>query len=1519
MRAIRPILIPVLAALLSAGAGFVPGAAWAGDVDGDGLNDGWEQGWFGSMDAYGGEDDPDLDGLDNIGEQGHGSDPTHMDSDDDGLIDGVEDAWGTDPMDADSDGDGHDDQAELVVLGSDPLDPGDPAAADQDSDGDGLDDMSEQALGTDPELEDSDGDWLGDGIEVAVGTDPLVADSDGDGLHDGWEVDVYDSDPMVADSDGDGLGDADEHAWRYAGHGCLSLVEADSDGDGLDDRAEVEDGLGTDPCAVDSDGDGLLDAVEIHDGSDPSDGDDYEVDLDGDGLSDRYEVGLGSDPYALDSDGDGLEDAQERFPLDDGLETDPDDVDSDDDGLLDGAEGGRLVAGELQDGTDPSSADSDGDGLQDGLELGLTEPQLSDGGVDGTDPAVFQADADPSTGTDPLVVDSDGDGLSDGREDRNADGRCQPAESCAHLYDTDADGLSDGWESYWGNGGTCTEGTPLDATDPDDALEDGDGDGLSALDEYGLLDSFGGRGNPCDPDTDGDGLLDGLEVGASYGEGPSNPVEVDSDADGLRDDLEDRDGSGTVGAGETDPTVADSDGDGLLDGQEDLDGDGVWDRAGGETDPLDPDSDGDGLSDGDERGWAGTDPNIADSDGDGLSDGLELGRDGDADPSSRSDPLAADSDGDGLLDGEEDWNGDGAVGEGETHPMDADSDDGGVSDGIELLEHGTDPLDPSDDRGGDSDGDGLDDALEAELGTDPYDPDTDGDGLWDGLELGLVGDSDPLSTTDPLNPDSDGDGLDDGVEDADGDGAVGRDEVDPTNPDTDGDGIEDGVEDADRDGWMGSVDGETDPRDGDTDGDNVDDGLELELGLDPLEQDSDGDTIRDDHEAIGSQGDAPDTDRDGVIDALDADSDGDTVDDVDEAGDDELRTPPRDSDGDGMPDYREQDSDGGGVDDGTELRTHDSDPTDPSDDGRGWLEGDGQVVGGARLGCSSSGGTRGGLLWLVLLAAPVFVQRQPTGPKPPPRAGVAYCLLFQMVAMVAFGAILLLLAALLPASARAEVEHPDAHNTAVDANPWALDPAGLGILSTGSGRVLTGMELVGSVTLQRLEQPVVVSSIGDGELIRALVDDRSQLDVAAAMGLGRGVDVSLVMPLILDQVGEQPGMKLDPVAARGLGDLRLRVRLSTFEGRRGALTLAVPVVIPTGNSEAWMGTGLPAAEPALQGSLDLGPVELASAVGYRVQQRSSLFTMVDGHKLTARVAGRYRRPDAPWALAGESWMSTRAGAPFQVPGETAAEAVLAAQWLPDWGLQVTAGAGAGLAAGLGAPAWRGLLSVGWGGSTRPDADHDGVPISRDRCPNEAEDWDGYRDDDGCPEYDDDGDGIADGDDACPLDPEDMDEFEDGDGCPEDGPVVEPEPEPVPEPEDVEESEDGVAVVEDPVEPPGPTPAEILAEVQVHFAFGSTEPDAASKAALARVLALLDAEPGLRIALEGHTDDVGSAEGNRGVSQRRAAAVKAWLVARGGAELSSRLVVRGFGEDRPAVPNDSDANRARNRRVELRVE
>lgn len=79
---------------------------------------------------------------------------------------------------------------------------------------------------------------------------------------------------------------------------------------------------------------------------------------------------------------------------------------------------------------------------------------------------------------------------------------------------------------------------------------------------------------------------------------------------------------------------------------------------------------------------------------------------------------------------------------------------------------------------------------------------------------------------------------------------------------------------------------------------------------------------------------------------------------------------------------------------------------------------------------------------------------------------------------------------------------------------------------------------------------------------------------------------------------------------------------------------------------------------------------------------------------------------------------------------------------------------------------------------------------------------------------------------------------------------------------------------------------------------------------------LQAEPQAVVHVQGHTDDVGSEEDNQRLSLQRAQAVQAYLLQKGIA--AERITFRGVGERMPKVENDSDENRALNRRVEIEI-
>jgi OOP family OmpA-OmpF porin len=90
----------------------------------------------------------------------------------------------------------------------------------------------------------------------------------------------------------------------------------------------------------------------------------------------------------------------------------------------------------------------------------------------------------------------------------------------------------------------------------------------------------------------------------------------------------------------------------------------------------------------------------------------------------------------------------------------------------------------------------------------------------------------------------------------------------------------------------------------------------------------------------------------------------------------------------------------------------------------------------------------------------------------------------------------------------------------------------------------------------------------------------------------------------------------------------------------------------------------------------------------------------------------------------------------------------------------------------------------------------------------------------------------------------------------------------------------------------------------------------ASATLDTVATALLAHPTVKVQISGYTDNVGKPANNLKLSQDRADAVKAYLVSKG--VPSDQVVAKGFGEENPIAPNDSDAGKASNRRVELKI-
>ena len=248
------------------------------------------------------------------------------------------------------------------------------------------------------------------------------------------------------------------------------------------------------------------------------------------------------------------------------------------------------------------------------------------------------------------------------------------------------------------------------------------------------------------------------------------------------------------------------------------------------------------------------------------------------------------------------------------------------------------------------------------------------------------------------------------------------------------------------------------------------------------------------------------------------------------------------------------------------------------------------------------------------------------------------------------------------------------------------------VLGVGAASVLGHLERGGGVSLSFASRPLQLAAPGD--LTYAMVQDQATATVAAWVGLFDRGEIGLVASGAVSQssghaANVPPGLQ-PPIAGSGLSDLRVipKVRVGTFGPL--ALAFSLPVGLPTGRADSFLGAGAVTVEPRALAEADLRRIRLLGSIGYAVRPSRTLADTHIGNAITYGLAA-----EAPFRLAGQALavQASVAGERGATAAASPLEALGALRWTSSRGLGVVVGGGHGISSGYGSPEWRGFLAV----------------------------------------------------------------------------------------------------------------------------------------------------------------------------------------------------------------------------------
>ena len=454
--------------------------------------------------------------------------------------------------------------------------------------------------------------------------------------------------------------------------------------------------------------------------------------------------------------------------------------------------------------------------------------------------------------------------------------------------------------------------------------------------------------------------------------------------------------------------------------------------------------------------------------------------------------------------------------------------------------------------------------------------------------------------------------------------------------------------------------------------------------------------------------------------------------------------------------------------------------------------------------------------------------------------------------------------------------------------------------------------------------PLVIRTIPNNDTVGAVVQNQLYLNLDAGLSLWSRLFIDVDVPVAVYQNGDNPsglGETFASPHSAEFGDLRLGARVRLFGDYFDPFQIAVGgyLWLPTGAKNSFVSTGQVRGLPQLiLGGRARERVVWSAAVGPEFQGTATYAGVGQGSMLHWGAGLGFLLLDNRHLQIGPELSGDVVFRDVQ-KRTTNAELLIDVRYRIIDDIEIAAGAGPGLTAGIGTPDFRGLLSIAYTPEQKRDRDGDGIPDDKDACPDVPGVASADPAKNGCPlPLDRDGDGIPDDVDACP----DVKGVPDPDpkknGCPP--PPPDRDHDGIPDAEDACPDEPGPAN-SDPAKNGCPTvhvtEKEVVILEQVQFDTDRATIKKVSDKLLDEVADVLKGHPELlRLEVQGHTDSTGARGHNKQLSQARADAVMKALLKRGIDK--KRLTAKGYGQDVPIADNGTEEGKAKNRRVQFSI-